>query len=308
MTLCVVLAYAPLSRATDAPPATQSTSAPVVKAFPAINNPHLINAHRVTDKVISGAQPEAEESFAALKELGVKTIISVDGAKPDVETAHKYGMRYVHLPMRYDGVERQQGLALAKAINELPGPIYVHCHHGKHRSAAAVAVACVFNGTLDPSKAEAVLQTFGTGLNYKGLWKAARDATRVDDKTIESTDVQFVETKAIPPLAEAMVAMDGTWDHLKLMQKAGWKPLAAHPDLDAAHEALQLEEHFHELVRAGAGKDRPEDFTAMMRKSEESAKKHKASLLASPVDEAGASAAFKEIGTSCTDCHKVYRD
>jgi protein tyrosine phosphatase (PTP) superfamily phosphohydrolase (DUF442 family) len=303
--LALVMLFDVARAADPAAPASQPTTR---TALAPINDPRLHNAHRVTDKVIAGAQPDDEAAFVALKELGVKTIISVDGARPDVELAHKYGMRYVHLPMRYDGVEREQGLSLAKAINELPGRIYIHCHHGKHRSAAAVAVACVFNGELDASMAEAVLQTFGTGLNYKGLWKAAREATRIDDATIAATRVEFVETKKVPPLAEAMVAMDVTWDNLKLIQKAGWKPLASHPDLDADHEALQLEEHLHELIRTNAGKDHPEEFTTMMRKSEELAKKLKTALLATPVDEAGANAASKEIATSCTDCHKVYRD
>src|SRR5678815_4385498 len=88
----------------------------------------LENAYRLTDKVLAGAQPEGDKSFAALRDMGVKTIISVDGAKPDVETAHKYGLRYVHLPIGYDDVSPEEGRAIAKAIDEVEGPVYVHCH------------------------------------------------------------------------------------------------------------------------------------------------------------------------------------
>src|SRR5688572_2463624 len=60
-------------------------SATTRKAFPAVaDQENLHNAHVVTDKLISGAQPEGDASFALLKEMGVKTIISVDGAVPDV--------------------------------------------------------------------------------------------------------------------------------------------------------------------------------------------------------------------------------
>src|SRR5262245_46397548 len=69
-----------------------------------INEPTLPNAFRLHTKVISGGQPDGELAFAKLKELGVKTIISVDGARPEVELAKKYGLRYVHLPHGYDGV------------------------------------------------------------------------------------------------------------------------------------------------------------------------------------------------------------
>src|SRR5688572_2727995 len=157
------------------------------KAFaPVPDQKALHNGHVVTERVISGAQPDGEASFEALKVLGVKTIISVDGAKPDVESARKHGMRYVHLPITYGTVTPGQGRALAKAMAELPGPVYVHCHHGRHRSAAAVAVGCVYNGTLKAEQAEAVLETFGTGLNYKGLWKAAREARPVDSAELRA--------------------------------------------------------------------------------------------------------------------------
>src|SRR6185369_1160846 len=54
----------------------------------------LDNAHRLTDRVLSGAQPEGEAAFRELADLGVKTVISVDGARPDVASAHKFGLRY----------------------------------------------------------------------------------------------------------------------------------------------------------------------------------------------------------------------
>ena len=100
----------------------------------------------MTERLYSGSEPHGEEGIASLKELGVKTIVSVDGAKPAVETARKYGMRYVHIPIGYDGVPEEAGQSLARLMREAETPIYVHCHHGKHRGPAAVAVACVAGG------------------------------------------------------------------------------------------------------------------------------------------------------------------
>lgn len=104
------------------------------------NTPGLHNVFRITDKLLSGSVPEGDLGFQTLQKLGVKTIITVDGAKPDVERAKKFSMRYVHLPIGYDGVPADQGLRLAKAVRDLPGLIYMHCHHGKHRSPAAAVV------------------------------------------------------------------------------------------------------------------------------------------------------------------------
>ena len=291
------------------PPAAAQPTAPAeAKAFKPVDNHALHNAHVVTDKVISGAQPDDEAAFAALHELGVKTIISVDGAKPDAELARKYGMRYVHLPITYSTVTDDQGKAIAKAIDELPGPIYLHCHHGKHRSAAAVAVACVYNGQLQPQQAESVLKTFGTGANYTGLWKAARDARPLDPAELQTFQVIYVEQARVPAMAEAMILVDQHYEHLKLIQLVGWKMPQDHPDLAPAHEALQLQEHLHEIGRLNEMKDRPEDFRAMMLDGEQGAAQLCQILKAQPVDHESANAAFSTVSNSCKSCHDVYRN
>jgi protein tyrosine phosphatase (PTP) superfamily phosphohydrolase (DUF442 family) len=282
--------------------------------FPSLPADALHNAHRVTDKVLAGAAPEGDAAFAALQELGVKTIISVDGARPDVATAKKHGLRYVHLPIGYDDVSAAEGKAIAKAIDEVEGPIYVHCHHGKHRSAAAVAVACVMNGRLRPEQAESVLTTFGTGGNYKGLWASARAARPLDRQVLRDVKVDYRETAPIPPMAEAMVAVDQTWERLRLAEKAGWRSPAVHPDIDPPHEALQLMEKLRELGRADETKAHPHDFRKILTASEAAAETLHESLAtwsragrrgAPPVE---ATAAMKSLGTSCTACHKAFRD
>src|SRR5438094_677830 len=79
------------------------------------------------------SSPDGDEGFHSLQQLGIKTIVSVDGARPEVDLARKYGLRYVHLPIGYDAVPREQALRIARAIRDLPGPVYIHCHHGRHR-------------------------------------------------------------------------------------------------------------------------------------------------------------------------------
>ena len=305
------LALLPLvCAAADPAPAAQPPAGP----FPPMNEPSLHNAYRVTAKVLSGAAPEGDASFAALRRLGVKTIISVDGAKPDVATAKKHGLRYVHLPIGYDDVTTDEGRAIAKAIDELDGPLYVHCHHGKHRSAAAVAVACVFNGQLEPRQAEAVLKTFGTGENYKGLWGSARDARPLPPQTLRATKVDYREVAPVPPMAEAMVAIDGNWERLKLAEKANWRAPGGHPDVDPAHEALQLMERLHELGRTHDVQGRPAAFRMMLGDSDAAAKMLHESLAAwSKGGSIGppppqAANAMKTIASGCSACHKSFRD
>lgn len=288
--------------------AMSPTTAPAAEPFEPVESARLHNAHRVTDKVLSGAQPDDEQAFEALRALGVRTLISVDGAAPNVELARKFGMRYVHMPIGYDGVPTEMGEQIARAIVDLPGPIYIHCHHGKHRSAAAVAVACVYNGTLSPDQAERVLRTFGTGLNYKGLWRDATLARPLDPRELQNVRVDYVEIAQIPDLAAAMLHIDHRNDLLKLVRRAGWVQPPDHPDLDPAHEALQLEEHYREMSRLQSVADRPDDFRALLADAQQSAADLHAALRASPADKALADSAFKRVAASCINCHKSHRD
>lgn len=301
-----------LLAADPAPTTGPASTQPVkIKAFKFIDDKRLHNVHVVVDgKVISGAQPDDEAAFKALSDLGIKTIVSVDGAQPDVDLAKKYGMRYIHLPISYDKVPDEQGKMIAKALNEFSpdGAVYVHCHHGKHRSAAATAVACVSTGLLKPEQADSVLETFGTGANYKGLWKSAREAKPIDPAALAAMKVEWIEKAQINDTAAHMVKVDMHWDHLRQVKAAGWQSPPDHPDLNPPHEALQLQEHFTETSRLPEFADRPEDYRKWMKVSDDAARDLQTALAAKPVDTTGAEAAFKTIAASCVSCHKAYRD
>src|SRR5688572_4221378 len=72
---------------------------------------HLDNAHEIAPGVLTGSGPRGGASFKELAAQGVRTVISVDGAKPDVVAAREHGLRYVHLPIGYDGVPAEKMLA-----------------------------------------------------------------------------------------------------------------------------------------------------------------------------------------------------
>lgn len=287
-----------------------------------IDTPLLPNAYRLYEKVISGGLPEGDAAFAELARLGVKTIISVDGATPDIETAKQHGLRYVHLPHGYNGIPEQRIMELARAVRDLPGPIYIHCHHGKHRSPAAATAACIAAGFISPNQALNILTTAGTSPNYQGLYQAAEHARKLDQKLLDELQVEFHETEKIPPMAEAMVGIEHTHDHLKYLaaehkDAAGqpgrkWQPTAEHPDLDPAHEALMLREHFTELLRTPEARQRPQAFVASLKESEAAATELEAVLrdmqLTDDARGAAADKALARISNNCSSCHKQFRD
>ncbi len=275
---------------------------------------HLPNAVRIHDKVISGGLPEGDEAFQELVRLGVKTVIRVDGAKPDVAAARKAGLRYVHLPHGYNGISAERSLELAKAVRELEGVIYIHCHHGKHRSPAAASVACVTAGMLAPARGISVLELAGTSPGYLGLFQSVQDAQPLAPGTLDALQIEFQESVAVPPMADAMVLMEHTFDHLKAIQQAGWKTPADHPDLDPAHVALLLQEHFSELLRTEEVQQHTEEFRAILRSSEQASRNlHRGLEKSSRLS--GSSPPFAEfeklagqIGADCKSCHQTFRD
>lgn len=274
---------------------------------------HLPNAYRIHPKVISGGLPEGDEAFDELKSLGVKTVISVDGAKPDVEIAKKYGMRYVHLPHGYDGVPELKAKELAKAVRDLEGPIYIHCHHGKHRSPAASAIACVSAGLISADSAKSILQAAGTSPNYRGLYQSAESARELDSKLLDEMEADFPEVAPIPPMAEAMIGIEHAHDHLKAFAAADWQKLAKHPDLDPAHEALLLREHFTELMRTDAARSESAGFQKLLAEGETAAQSLEDAVRAwqasaTPEAAASAKAALESVNKNCAACHKTYRD
>lgn len=268
--------------------------------------PSLQNVFRVTDRILSGSEPEGEAAFAALAGLGVKLIVSVDGAKPDVATARKYGLRYVHLPIGYDGVPAARAVELARAGLAVSGAIYVHCHHGRHRGPAAAAVMCVATGGWSHAQAERWLRQAGTGEEYAGLYRAVRELQPATAAELASVG-RLPEVAATSALVDEMVAIDERFDALKAAQKVGWKTPAGQPDLAPVQLATLLWEHLRELARAADTTRRPHDYRAKLIETEKAADALRASLR-QPNPQSDASAALQHVGERCVDCHKMYRN
>jgi rhodanese-related sulfurtransferase len=275
---------------------------------------HLPNAIQVHPKVISGGLPNGELAFQELQRLGVKTIISVDGAPPDLPLARRFGMRYVHLPHGYDGIPEQRVRELAKAVRDLDGPIYIHCHHGKHRSPAAATAACITAGFIEPALGPEVLKLAGTSENYVGLFKSVASANVVDSNQLDTLPTEYPESAQLPPLVASMVQIERAHDRLKQLDRVGWRSLPKHPDIDAAHEALMLTEHFAELLRWPIVSQQPEGFATLLRKSESGSRELDEAIRRwnrlgnpSPVP-ATIREPMERISAQCVSCHRSFRD
>lgn len=274
-----------------------------------LDTPGLHNVLRISDKLLSGSVPQGDLGFQTLLKLGVKTIISVDGAKPDVERARKHGMRYVHLPIGYDGVPAEQGLRIAKAVRDLPGQVYLHCHHGKHRGpAAAVVVKLCLEEKCTVATAIGLLKQAGTDPKYLGLYGAPQAWVRPQTATLDQVKSDFPETAPVTGLMQSMVEIDRRWDHLKLIKAAGWIAPKDHPDLDPPHEALLLTEHYAEAGRALVAHKTTTEFRSMLQHAESQSRQLHTKLQASGRQTSELDQVYRRVESSCLQCHAKYRD
>jgi protein tyrosine phosphatase (PTP) superfamily phosphohydrolase (DUF442 family) len=232
------------------PPVARATDNSQVAPLPAIDDDaprdmpglHNIVAYREGNRegFYSGSAPEGAAGFDSLAALGIKTILSVDGAIPDVSAAKAHGMRYAHLPIGYDGFDAAREAELVRAVRDLPKPLYIHCHHGKHRSAGAAAVVAVSLGWLSNDAAIARMKVSGTAAGYKGLWACAAKAAPMMAAAIDAARAEFPEVTKPDSMVASMVAIDEALERLKLVEKNEWRVPVNHPDLAPASDAGKI--------------------------------------------------------------------
>ncbi|MEM9166420.1 MAG: hypothetical protein AAGB48_05285 [Planctomycetota bacterium] len=257
--------------------------------------------------VLSGSEPEGDAGFDTLTRFGVKSILSVDATAPDLERAKAQGIRTVHVPLRYDGITGPERAVLARAVRDLPRPIFVHCHHGKHRGPAAAAIALVGTGELDTDQAVTLMRVAGTSEHYQGLYDDVADAIELRDAVLDAVpDESLPEAATVEGLSASMAEINESFKAIRLIADAGWETPSDHPDLELEHAAPRLTDLFRALAAELAGSSSVDaGYAELMRLSVEQAQ----SLEDAIADEDWTAAEFARdaLASSCVDCHWQYR-
>lgn len=258
----------------------------------------------------SGSVPEGAAGFDTLAAMGVTTIISVDGAEPEVEAAKVRGMRYIHLPIGYNGFNEQRKLQLVRATRDAlaEGPVYMHCHHGRHRSAGAAGTVIASLGLATPDQMVARMKVSGTSPSYKGLYACTVAAVALAPAVVDAVPADFPEVSRPAGFVKGMVEIDEINEHLKVIEKAGWAVPKDHPDLVPAAEAGRMADLFRVLAEGDLVKSKPADFAELMRENGSEAQTLEDLLVAGEQDAKKLSDQFQRIAASCKDCHVQHRD
>ncbi|QOJ13786.1 MAG: hypothetical protein HRU75_03635 [Planctomycetia bacterium] len=293
----------------DRPPGHATVAGPpALDALEPADFPGLHNVVTYAPQMFSGSVPEGAAGFDTLASWGIRTVISVDGARPDLAAAKARGMRYVHLPIGYNGMTRERTLELARALRDLPGPTYLHCHHGRHRSAGALGSAVVTLGLADTEFAVARMKVSGTSPSYPGLYRCVQTSSSVPAAVIDLASAEFPETWQTSDMVSAMVAVDEAYELMRKVEKAGWAVPPSHPDVVPAAEAGRLADLMRVLIEDKETRKHPPDFADMLRESASAASAIEEALIGGGVAREPLSVQFDRITTLCKDCHIKYRN
>lgn len=284
-------------------PATPAPKSSAPKTLPGTT---IENWQEVGTRLFSGSQPTTDEDFAELARRGVKTIVSVDGIAPDLARAKQHGIRYVHIPIGYDALPQEAGDTMTNALRSTEGPIYVHCHHGKHRGPAMAAVAGRACGELTKEQAIKYLKRAGLSPKYDGLW---RD---VDAYVVPAEDAKlppFVEQAPVAAMAKRMAELSRRFEALeKLLKKEG--PLTedewTQADSDSLLAMEQLVEAQRELPESDETIRNDANFLAEFARSVEASKLLHEAMRGQ--DRERSQVAFGLLQKTCVDCHAAFRD
>ncbi|MDP7015507.1 MAG: hypothetical protein QGG36_06890 [Pirellulaceae bacterium] len=268
------------------------------------DRPGLIRLLRISPRILSGAEPKSEAAFAEIRKLGVEIIVSVDASRPQIELARRHGLRYVHIPIGYDRIERDAAESLQRVIEEATGRVYFHCHHGRQRGPAAAAIAHVAAGAPAGKAALRVLRAAGTSRRYAGLWRDV-EAFRPTPSAGGSADwPKLVEEATIDSLPAAMARADRALEELETLRAASWSAPADHPELNPELSIRVLSETLDELRKQTDSHDKL--IAEKMSRASRSISRLSAALKAS--DKQLATNRLAAVKASCVDCHEQYRN
>jgi uncharacterized protein (TIGR01244 family) len=103
----------------------------------------IVNFGKVNDGLYRGAQPDTT-GIKNLARLGIKTIINLrltnDVWKAEEAEVRASGITYTNVPLKSLGRPTDAQVATLLALIEtLPGPVFIHCHHGCDRTGTIIA-------------------------------------------------------------------------------------------------------------------------------------------------------------------------
>lgn len=122
----------------------------------------ISNFGKLDDRFYRGARPK-DKDFAALKALGITTIIDLtDNTPKEKGLAEAAGLRYVNIPIKDKSYPTDEVVAqFLKTVDDPEtGAFYVHCAGGRHRTGDMGAVYRIAKYGWDFAKTYQEMENF----------------------------------------------------------------------------------------------------------------------------------------------------
>jgi tyrosine-protein phosphatase SIW14 len=141
------------------------------------------NFHQVNENIYRGAQPHGQ-GFAALAQMGIKTVIDLRGENSEANAVQHAGLHYIRMHWNgYKAPDDTQIAAVLALLNDsAQWPVFVHCRRGADRTGTAIACYRISHDHWSNQQALAEAKTFGMSsaevlmqryiMNFKGLLQA----------------------------------------------------------------------------------------------------------------------------------------
>jgi protein tyrosine/serine phosphatase len=169
--LSLLLAAATCNPKGESGAAAGKKGSPEDLAAPRNDIPGLPNFARVSDQLYRGAQPTAE-GFAALKGMGIKTVVNLRAAHSDLDLLEGLGLHYVHISFKPWHPEEEDFVKFLHVVTDPDcQPVFVHCQHGADRTGVMVALYRVAELGWKPARALEELPVFG----FHEIWDDLRE-------------------------------------------------------------------------------------------------------------------------------------
>lgn len=266
------------------------------------NGALLPHQRRITSELYSGGAPQNRAAFALLASQGIKTVVSVDGTRPDLDAARRYGLRYVHIPIGYGEIDAHALLSIAQLVRSAETPFYIHCHRGLHRAPAVAAIASMAAGVFHSGDAIEILESAGTSEDYPGLW---RSVTKYQHPSEDCELPPLLEVAPIDTLKQGMAHISRLHQELRDYLDASDNTDGASPNAKAIENANLIAESFREMRRQHVSGDGA-GFDEALKSSESIAWTLRDAL--SDQDPSRVTKTVRMLTQSCVDCHRKHRD
>lgn len=99
----------------------------------------LEGVYRLSPMIFRGPQP-SDEQYAALKRIGVRTVVSLRFLNDTEQQVREHGLGYIRTPIKvWDPDDEAVAAALAAITDPINQPVYMHCNLGSDRTGLVTA-------------------------------------------------------------------------------------------------------------------------------------------------------------------------